>query len=132
MSGVVVRVSVFDDTAPDGLLQSLPCGVVAGAHDPRHIPQRGSLEPTLSEWPCRFAFEVVECDVMAGGQDLSEVEIAMDANPRHLHEVARQPGEVVHDDLFTGKYFGSEVVGGTTEGRPAQTANGFARLTAQR
>ena len=80
--------------------QALECGVgrvVEGAHHAGDVAQRRALQPPLRERAGWLALEVGDEEVVAGAQDLAEVEVAVAADAHAAQPAADDPATSLED-----------------------------------
>src|SRR6195256_2728882 len=80
-----------------GLQSRARARVAEGPQHPGHVPEGQPLEAALVKGASRFAFEIDDHEVMSRVQDLAEVVVAVDADPRRALAPAQELLEKARD-----------------------------------
>src|SRR5262249_39369416 len=76
------------------------CRVIEGTKHARDISERTALRLPFGERTCGLAFEVDEHVVVTGREDLSEMEIPVDAHEGRIFRYAYERFESIFDPLL--------------------------------
>ena len=78
-------------------------GILEGAEHARDIAERGAFDAAFAKGAGGFAFEINDEKILAGVEDLAEVEVAMDANARAGDAGVGEGAEPLDDGLLEGE-----------------------------